>query len=230
MVFEIAWAQRRLHLTNWSEYVRFHGNIEMLDYLLSDRPTVLVTGHFGNFEIGGYVIGLMGFDTMSIARRLDNEFFHDWVQRFREAHGQYMVDKIGCAPIVDKHLQSGGTLSLLADQHAGDRGCWVNFMGVPASCHKALALFTMISDAPMLVGYTRRLNDQPMQFESGVVAVADPRVDPTGVCQSVDSLTQWYNEHLAAIVSQSVEQYWWLHRRWRTPPPKIAQRLARFVA
>ena len=45
------------------------------------------------------------------------------------------------APLVDRHLQQAGTLSLLADQHAGDKGCWVDFLGVPASSHKALALF-----------------------------------------------------------------------------------------
>ncbi len=224
MSFEIAWAQRRLHLCNWNQHVRFRENRRILEYLLSNRPTVLVTGHFGNFEIGGYVIGLMGFSTTSIARRLDNRFLHEWVQRFREARGQFMVDKIGCAPHIEQHLQNAGTLSLLADQHAGEKGCWVNFLGAPASCHKALALFTMSSGAPMLVGYTRRIEGQPMQFESGCIAVADPQNDRDDVCASVVSLTQWYNKGLTAAIGMAVEQYWWLHRRWRTPPERIAKR------
>ena len=45
-------------------------------------------------------------------------------------------------------LQMGGILSLLADQYAGEKGCWVEFMGRPASCHKAVALFTITSGAP----------------------------------------------------------------------------------
>ncbi|WP_372726320.1 lysophospholipid acyltransferase family protein, partial [Novipirellula sp.] len=87
MVCEIAWAQRRLHLTNWSEYMTFRDNRIILKSLLNDRPTVGVTGHFGNFEIGGYVLGLMGFSTTTIARKLDNPFLHRWVQRFRGAKG-----------------------------------------------------------------------------------------------------------------------------------------------
>jgi Kdo2-lipid IVA lauroyltransferase/acyltransferase len=225
MSFEIAWAQRRLHLSNWSQHVQFRDNRLLLRQLLSDRPTVLVTGHFGNFEIGGYVIGLMGFPTTSIARRLDNRYLNDWVGRFRAARGQFMVDKIGCAPQIDEHLRRGGTLSLLADQHAGDKGCWVDFLGVPASCHKALALFTMSSGAPMIAGYTRRIEGTPMRFESGCVGVADPLDDPDRVCESVTSLTLWYNEQLAEAISLSVEQYWWLHRRWRTPPDQVAKRL-----
>lgn len=230
MVCEIAWAQRRLHRTNWSEHVTFQDNRMMLRYLLSRRPAVIVTGHFGNFEVGGYVTGLMGIGTTAIARRLDNPFLHRWVERFRGAKGQRLLDKDGCAPVVDRHLKEGGILSLLADQHAGPKGCWVNFLGVPASCHKALALFSLSSDAPMLVAYTRRAGGRPMQFEMGCVGTADPADASSEQCGSVTQLTEWYNNRLAVAVGQSVEQYWWLHRRWRTPPEKVARRLAKRAA
>ncbi|MEM8670290.1 MAG: lysophospholipid acyltransferase family protein [Planctomycetota bacterium] len=226
MVCEIAWAQRRLHRTNWSQHVRFRGNRTFLKYMLSDRPSVLVTGHYGNFEVGGYISGVMGFSTLTIARQLDNRFLHRWVEDFRGAKGQQMVDKDGCAPVVEKRLQEGGLLSLLADQHAGAKGCWVDFLGVPASCHKALALFSLSSSAPMLVGATRRAG-RPMQFEFVCTGVADPKDDPEGVCDSVTTLTTWYNQRLAEAISEGVEQYWWLHRRWRTPPERVAKRLAK---
>jgi KDO2-lipid IV(A) lauroyltransferase len=100
-------------------------------------------------------------------------------------------------------------------------------MGVPASCHKALALFSLSSDAPMLVASTRRVGFQPMQFEFACYGIADPRRSDASVCESVASLTQWYNDRLAEVVDQAVEQYWWLHRRWREPPAKVSQRLAK---
>ncbi|MEM9646388.1 MAG: lysophospholipid acyltransferase family protein [Planctomycetota bacterium] len=222
---EVAWAQRRLHLCNWPRHVRFRNNKRMLQAMLSRRPTVTVTGHFGNFEIGGYMIGLMGFQTTSIARKLDNVHLHRWVERFRRAKGQHLVDKEGCAPEVERLLKNGGTLSLLADQHAGDKGCWVDFLGQPASCHKALALFSLSSGAPMLAGYTRRVGGRPLQFESGCVGIADPRGDSENHCKSVETLTCWYNDRLAETIGMSVEQYWWLHRRWRTPPPRVMKRI-----
>lgn len=227
MVCEVAWAQRRLHLCNWKQHVIFRQNRTMLGTLLSERPVVLVTGHYGNFELGGYVTGLMGFSSLTIARRLDNRFLHRWVERFRGAKGQTMVDKAGCADEVNRHLQAGGILSLLADQHAGTKGCWVNFLGVPASCHKALALFSLSAQAPLMVAATRRINGQPMQFEAICAGVADPLADDDQACQSVPSLTEWYNERLAAVIGGGVEQYWWLHRRWREPPPGVRKRLHR---
>ncbi|QDT06176.1 Lipid A biosynthesis lauroyl acyltransferase [Rubripirellula lacrimiformis] len=226
MVCEIAWVQRRLHLSNWTDHITFRNNREMLGQMLSDRPTVVVTGHFGNFEVGGYMTGVMGVQTLTIARQLDNRFLHAWVDRFRSAKGQKMVDKEGCAADVDRHLKDGGILSLLADQHAGPKGCWVNFMGAPASCHKALSLFSLSADAPMVVGSTRRVGGKPMQFEIACKAIADPRSGDED-CASVTSLTNWYNRHLTAAIGESLEQYWWLHRRWREPPAKVAKRLAR---
>ncbi len=217
MVCEIAWAPRRLHLVNWPSVLQIRDNRVLLRHLLSDRPTVIVTGHFGNFEIGGYLVGLMGFPTVTIARRLDNAPLHRFVERFRGTHGQFMVDKEGCAPLIDRHLSQAGTLSLLADQHAGDKGCWADFMGAEASCHKALALFSLTSGAPMLVSATRRLG-RPMFFESGCFAVADPLDDPTGDCNGVKNLTEWYNRQLGEVIAPAVEQYWWVHQRWRPKP------------
>lgn len=227
MVCEIAWAQRRLHLTNWSQYIVFRENRKMLRNFLSRRPTVTVTGHFGNFEVGGYLTGLMGFSTLTIARKIDNPFLHAWVQRFRGAKGQHMVDKVGSAPAVDAHLKNGGILTLLADQHAGPKGCWVNFLGVPASCHKALSLLALSSNAPLMIGATTRIAGNPMRFQMSCSGIADPENDPDGHCESTTSLTRWYNARLANDINQSVEQYWWLHRRWRTPPPRVAARLAK---
>lgn len=221
MVCEIAWAHRRLHLVNWHQVLQLRNNRLLLSHLLSERPTVIVTGHFGNFEIGGYLIGLMGFPTVTIARRLDNAPLHRYVEQFRGTHGQFMVDKEGCAPLIDRHLSRGGTLSLLADQHAGDKGCWTKFMGADASCHKALALFSLTSGAPLLVSATRRAG-RPLYFDSGCFAVADPQHDPEGVCHGVRGLTQWYNQHLAATIAPAVEQYWWVHRRWRRKRRKQA--------
>lgn len=236
MVCEVAWAQRRLHKTNWRDHIVYRGNREMLKANFSPRASVMVSGHFGNFEIGSYLMGLMGLNTLAIARSLDNRYLHRWVESFRGAKGQMIVDKHGCAPVVDAHLRDGGTLSLLADQHAGQKGLWVDFCGSPASCHKALALFSLVNGAPMLASYTRRIGGRAMQFESTMLAKADPLAGQPGGdlnapidlnCESVASLTDWYNRQIETMIDLAPEQYWWLHRRWRTPPPRVAQRLAK---
>ena len=217
MVCEIAHVPRKLHNTNYRKYVTFQGKREVMKYLLDPRPTVLVTGHFGNFEIGGYLLGMLGFPTYTIARPLDNAFLDRFVNRFRGSKGQHIVARDGSAQLVDRVLSSGGKLAILGDQHAGAKGCWVEFLGRPASCHKAPAVFTLISGAPQLVLYSRRLQE-PLCFEVGSAGVIDPLHLPESIT-GVKQLTEWYNARLEEIIREDPEQYWWVHRRWKGKPP-----------
>jgi KDO2-lipid IV(A) lauroyltransferase len=224
LICEVAHAPRKLHTTNWRRYVRLRNQRPMVTQLLDERATILVSGHYGNFEIAGFVTGLLGFPTFTVARKLDNPYLDKFINKFRGTHGQFILPKEGSAPMVEAILASGGTLSLLGDQHAGDKGCWVEFLGRLASCHKAVAVFTIAGGAPMVVGYARRL-DKPLHFEVGMEAIADPALDGPE-CEGVKPLTVWYNQMLERVILKAPEQYWWLHKRWRTPPAKVTKRLA----
>ena len=218
LVCEIAHAPRKIHETNWRKYVYVRDKPQLVGMLVSGRPCVAVTAHFGNFEIAGFMSGVLGFSTFTVARTLDNPFLDDYLNRFRELKGQFILPKVGSAPQADAVLDTGGTLVLLGDQNAGKRGVWVDFMGRPASCHKALALFTLLSRAPMMVVYCKR-GDRPMQFEFGMSGVADP-LSLDSEQGDVRGLTQWYNRLLEQEIRRCPHQYWWVHRRWKEQPAR----------
>ncbi len=218
MICEIAHVPRKIHDTNWRKYIRYHRPRELVSHFLSQDPLVVVSGHFGNFEMASYGCGLMGFPTYAIARPLDNRFLHKFINQFRSSRGQFILPTEGSADAIQRVLNSGRILALLGDQHAGRKGCWVDFLGRPASCHKALAIFTLSGGAPMIVGYAKRAG-RPLQFEIGLHAVADPKnLDPS--LQGVKQLTQWYNHRLEELIREVPDQYWWIHRRWKGEPPR----------
>lgn len=185
----------------------------LLRYSMAARPTLLVTAHFGNFELAGYGLGLLGFPNHAIARTLDNPFLNRFVNRFRSATGQYIIPKNGGYDQILAVLAQGGVLTFLADQAAGKKGCWVQFFGRPASAHKAIALLGLENGAPMVVSYARRL-DQPLHFELATYAKLD-LADLPPEMRSVPDLTQWFTTRLEEIVQMAPEQYWWVHRRWK---------------
>jgi KDO2-lipid IV(A) lauroyltransferase len=245
MVCEIAHAPRKIHDTNWRCFVRFRNQAPMMRLLWSERPKVFVAGHYGNFELGGYTMGLFGFQTYAVARPLDNKYLDRFVKRFREAKGQHILPKQGSADEIAELLAKNRTLSVLGDQHAGPKGCWVDFFGAPASTHKAIALFALSNEAPLAVGYARRL-DKPLSYEMGVEAIADGgfRVQDadspgrkTGVVvvsgasvmretSDLTELTQWFTTVLEGLIRRGPEQYWWVHRRWKGEPPRRARKAA----
>jgi len=217
LALEVAHAPRKIRETNWRRYVRLNGVDGVMRLLLSDRPTVIVTAHFGNFEIGGFLLGLLGFPTYTVARNLDNPYLDRYLTQFRGATGQHIIPKNGGYEDILRVLGSGGAMSFLGDQHAGPKGCWVEFFGRPASAHKAIALLSLEHDAPMAVCGARRVG-RPLQFEMTCVGIADPR-DAADEVAGIQQLTQWYSRRTEAMIRTAPDQYWWLHRRWKDPRP-----------
>ena len=212
LVLEVAHAPRKIHETNWRDYLELRGEADLVRLMLSDRPTLIVTAHFGNFELAGVVLGILGFPTYTVARTLDNPYLDRFISEFRGSSGQYIIPKNGGYDQIVDVLGRGGTMTFLADQYAGPKGCWVEFFGRPASAHKAIALLALENDAPIAISSARRTTG-PLHLELSTEAILDPRgADEAG---NVRDLTQWYTSRLEDMIRQTPDQYWWLHRRWK---------------
>jgi KDO2-lipid IV(A) lauroyltransferase len=218
MVVEVIHAPRKIHHTNWRDYITLANAEPAIRAFFDDRPTVIICGHYGNFELSGYVLGIMGFPSFTIARPLDNPYLDRYLNQFRALTGQYILPKFGSSGHVETILKRGGILAFLADQHAGPKGCWVEFFGRPASSHKGIALFTLASDAPTVFCFARRLGP-PLVHEMGCDAILEPRTMPAEL-RTVTGITEWYTRQLEDTIREAPEQYWWLHRRWRDEPPR----------
>jgi KDO2-lipid IV(A) lauroyltransferase len=225
MVLEIAHTPRKIHHTNWRDFVELGREDDLIRLMIEDRPTLITTAHLGNFEAAGYILGILGFPTFTIARSLDNPYLDRFVNRFRGATGQFIIPKNGGYDQMLQVLARGGVMTFLADQYAGPKGCWVEFFGRPASAHKAIALLALEHQAPVVTASAlrRRL---PLHFRLSVHGVADPQRG-SEECASVRSLTQWYTKCLEEMIRVAPEQYWWLHRRWKdTRAPRKASKHA----
>jgi KDO2-lipid IV(A) lauroyltransferase len=218
MIAEIAHAPRTIHRTNWRHHLAMPQMAMMVRRLLDRRPVVIISGHLGNFEMGGYLLGLHGFPTHTIARPLDNPYLDRWVNEFRAATGQYILPKQGSSGRIDALLKAGGTVVLLGDQFASAGACWVDFFGKPASTNKAVALFTLVGEAPTAAGATYRAGG-PMQFVMHVEELVDP-IAPGFELASAPLLTAWYTRCLENMIRSAPDQYWWVHRRWKGAPPE----------
>ena len=228
MVAEVAHARRKMHVSNWHRHVHIRQMPSLVRYLIDPRPKVIVSGHFGNFEVAGYMLGMFGFPTFTVARPLDNVYLDRFITRFRSTTGQYMLPKGDSAAQIALLLERGASLTVLADQNAGQKGCWVDFFGRLASTHKAIGVFALSSGAPMLVTTVQRAN-RPLQFVTEIAGISYPEeLDPSR--QTVPELTQWFTHSLETKIREAPEQYWWLHRRWKGKPGRRKSKRAREAA
>ncbi len=225
LLIEIVHVPRKLHPINWRQHLELTGGRDLVDAMLSDRPLLLVTGHFGNWELGGYVLGLLGFTTYAIARTLDNPYLDTYLRSFRERTGQKVLAKQNDWDDIQAVLANHGVLATLADQDAGARGQFVDFFGRPASTHKAVALLALEYNVPMIVIGTPRVGE-PMKYRvvaEDVIKPEEYRENPNAVRE----ITQRFTSALERLVRRFPEQYFWLHRRWKhQPSPRKSKRAA----
>ncbi len=217
MLMEILHTPRKLHLTNWREWIVLEGLAPIMDHLLTGaRPLIILTGHYGNWELAGYVFGMFGFPTYAVARTLDNPYLDRYLRAFRERTGQLLIPKTGGYDQMVEVLESNRALTFLADQDAGQRGLYVDFFGRPASTHKAMALLAIEHQALVVVCVALRIGPG-FFYEIRCEEVIDP-ASLTGTADDVRLLTQQFTSALERLIIQDPTQYLWLHRRWKHQP------------
>lgn len=223
MVCEMVQFPRKVSCNNIYDVVQFRNKAMVIETLCSGRPVIMLSGHFGNWEMSIATFGMFGFPMGVVARTLDNKYLDDWFRRFRESTGHAMIDKKGGGGEMQDSLSNNQHLALLADQDAGRRGVFVDFFGRPASTYKSIAILAMRYDALVCVGYSIRLADDAhssswVKYELGCEAILDPR-DYTSK-DATTEMTQDFTSALERAVRRAPEQYFWVHRRWKTPQPE----------
>ena len=129
-----------------------------------------------------------------------------------------MVDKDGAMDEVTRTMEEGGNLGAVFDQDAGPKGVFVEFFGRPASTFKSIALLSLQYNAPIVVlGCVRTETPLEYMMFSEVEILPEKYEDDPG---AVRAITQRFTEALEAIVRRHPDQYFWLHRRWKSEPRK----------
>ena len=213
---EVLFTTRLIRLETWSKYVELHNFREVVDLLTRGKGMVMVTGHYGNWEVLGYVLATFGFETTSVARPLDNPHVNRWLMGVREKKGQRIIDKKGATTEVAPLLASGGAVGFIADQNAGSKGIFVDFFGRKASTYKSIGLLAMEYQVPVVVGYARRVESK-FSFHVGVQDIIHP-ADWKDQDDPLRYITQRYSKGIEDFVRADPGQYLWVHRRWKTRP------------
>jgi len=221
LVVEIILLPRKLAIENWRASASLVRGDLILDGLLTERPLLIVTAHFGNWEFAGFALGRLGFKTYAIARVLDNPYLESFLKKFRQATGQTIIAKKDDFDRLSSVMEAGGKVATLGDQDAGTRGVFVEFLGRPASAHKAVALMAMQFDAKMIVIGVPRIAENPARGLGRYEIVCEDSIDPRDYGtrpDAVKAITQRYHDALARLIRKHPEQYFWLHRRWKSQP------------
>lgn len=178
------------------------------------RGVVVATAHFGNWELGGASLAVRGVGIDAIVQRQSNPLVDREIGSVREALGVRVIDRRHAPKRVLGSLREGRVVGFVADQDARRSGVFVPFFGRPASTHRGPALFAIRSGAPLFLGVAPRGTDDAYHCR-----VHEIEVDRSGPLEeAIVRLTAAFTRKLEDEIRLAPEQYFWLHRRWKTRP------------
>jgi len=188
--------------------------------LARGKGLILVSGHLGNWELGGAYLAARGLPLEVVARHMANPLFDGYLTRTRRRIGMNVVHDEDAVRRVPRLLRRGGGVAFLVDQGVvGLASIWVPFFGRMAKTPRGPAVFALRLGAPIVFGVAIRrpngrffLTFEPIEARS----TGDREAD-------VDRIVADYTAALERWVRRAPEQYFWHHRRWKhqrpgTPP------------
>jgi KDO2-lipid IV(A) lauroyltransferase len=176
------------------------------------RGMLLLTAHYGNWELLAASHALARFPLSVVMRPLDSPAFEPILERFRLRSGVELITKRRALTDIVEALRRRRMVGILLDQNASRReGVFVPFFGVPASTSKGMALIALRTGAPVLPVFIRRRPDGRHVVHAGAPV-------PVPSDGDVVAFTRAFNEAIEAAIRRAPEQWFWLHRRWKTRP------------
>lgn len=182
------------------------------------RGVVLLTGHLGAFELGSRIGALLGLPFAVVMKGLANPYVDRALARLRGSAGATVLEvtRGGRERVAGRRvlalLRASVVVGILNDQDVGGDGLLVDFFGHPSATGAGPVRFAARAGARLLSGFIYRESGRHVMDVGPEIPLAG--TDDAAVAAALAE----YSRRLEAAVRAHPEQYFWLHRRWKSQP------------
>jgi KDO2-lipid IV(A) lauroyltransferase len=196
--------------------------IENIDGVLKqNRGGIILTCHIGNWEMGGVVMAMLGYDISAVALNHKYKNINDFFIKQREERGLKVIPISHIMKRCVSALRGKGLLALVGDRDFTNNGIVMDFFGIPTSIPKGPAMFALKTGSPIIPGiFVRRdsfnyslIFDRPIDLKERLG-------------MGKDEIIKEANEKFVAVMEKYIKAYpdqWLIFRRfWETPVDTLA--------
>ena len=190
-------------------------NIQLVTEAISQgNGLMILSGHFGNWEYMAAALANVGTDLYCVFKEQKNLAVDNIIKQFRMNVGlRPFKVKGGAAKGILKALKQKNAVLILSDQDAGRKGEMIEFLGRPASTARGSALIAIKYRVPVIMALGVRENDGHIRVHLEKFPGVDKFPDND---EGVKQFLIQYNKILEKYIRKYPEQWFWLHRRWKT--------------
>jgi KDO2-lipid IV(A) lauroyltransferase len=178
------------------------------------KGAIIVSGHLGNWELMGASVAALGYPVTYVVTTQRNKRVEVLMDRLRQSPGIEIVKVRESVRGVLSALKRNRLVAILMDQDAREAGAFVPFFGRVASTPKGPAVFHLKTGSPLIFVRSRRISRERyvIHFEELDTTILEPR--------DAEAITALVTRKLEDTIRETPEQWFWMHRRWKTRPPK----------
>jgi KDO2-lipid IV(A) lauroyltransferase len=216
MILEFMKLQRWSHRKLNSKF-RLAEMEKLFPVLQQGKGAILVSGHFGNWEVAMAYLHYHQIRSTAIQQNQQNDLINQRMKALRQQWGIEIVDTRGAVKNCEIALQDGRVVALLGDQDAGHRGVFVPFFSRLASTHIGAAVLHLRTGSPLFLATCNRVFHRQFDFcFYPINGLKDNAVSD----ENVHYLTSRLMIQLEKAIQKYPEQYFWMHKRWKSSPQK----------
>lgn len=184
--------------------------------LARGRGAILVTGHYGNWEIGSVLMSRVLHLPLTIVAMAEASAEVNRVRReIRDRLGVDTIEvrrSIHTALQIRRRLAGNSIVAMLMDRHLGRDRVQVTLLGRPAWFLRTPALMGYLSGAPLMPCFIQRTESHPAfaVFLGDPIAVAADRPRD----EAIQEATQQFADQLSARVRRHPEYWYQFYRYW----------------
>jgi KDO2-lipid IV(A) lauroyltransferase len=186
------------------------------------KGAVLVTAHYGDWELLCHATGAVGLPVMMVTEPLGNPRLDVMFNRLRSCTGNTTVPPMYAMLKLFRALRRGQRVALMCDVNGrrGRGGVWIDFFGRKVFNGGALAELAIRTNSAVVFAVTIPKPDGSFKVD------CFPPIEPTTSedhAADVQRLTQQVVDLHAQVLQRDPEPWLWSYKRWKRRPSEAAE-------
>ncbi len=182
-----------------------------------DVGMLILTPHLGSFELLALYWSIYDKPVSILARGFGLPMVDAWWNKMRSVHGNTVFSRKGGYNSIISQLKKGENVAILFDQNVKpNHAAYVPFFGTLAATTKSTAIASIRTNCPIVL--TAMIETKPSHYKLYAYPIKKPNDREGSQEEIIYETIKEAHQHLESIIQRHPEQWFWIHRRFKTRP------------